>query len=93
MTKIAENILLVRESDSPGYARLLFADPIGEPAAGAVVTGVLRDTEVEKRTEDGQAVTVVEDVPLELIVHGQREIDVPERAELTFPDGSTWKHE
>lgn len=63
MGKALPKPLLVRDADSKGYTRYLFADPIGQNQAGVRVSAEL---------DDGGE--------YEIILHGQREFDVPGKA-------------
>ena len=60
-------------ADSPGYTRLYMLEPIGTTQAGAVVKATVES----------------EDRAHEILLHGQREFDVPDGSYVTFPDGST----
>ena len=60
------DVLQARPSDSKGYTRLTLADPVGQPAAGVIVTCTVGEDVVHEITLHGQTAV---DVPEGAIVN------------------------
>jgi hypothetical protein len=82
-----------RPSDSKGYTHYTLDEPLGETQAGVRLVGPKQKlAEPFRKLQADGTVVLQEEMDYELVLHGQREFDVPSSIKsLKLDDGSSLK--
>lgn len=81
------------KSDSPGYTKYYFDEPVGTTQGGLRATGPkMKFYEPRTVADENNNMVMKDEAEYEIIFHGQVSVDLPnEVKELKFEDGSTLK--